>query len=233
MHVIEACTCIYDKKKHNTYVFPYVFAFRAKKHVRVSDIINDAQSGIVYRTRRVLIEITLGTENYEVFQTAPETSELIKADVTGTIPKWVKGTLLRNAPAKFEFDKQQPKHAFKHWFDGLALLHAFSINEGEVTYKSKYLRTQAFVKGEEQKRPAYTEFSTAKVPDPCENIFSRLFSYFTPLQRSDNSSVNIVEIQGKLFANSDSQLMAEVDPSSLDIMDVVNIEKDLSFKSKY
>ena len=50
-------TCSRSEKKTRT-------CFRAKKHERVSDIINDAQSGIVYRTRRVLIEITLGTGNY-------------------------------------------------------------------------------------------------------------------------------------------------------------------------
>lgn len=163
----------------------------------------------------------------ELFQTAPEAPELIKADVTGVIPKWVNGTLLRNAPAKYEFDK----HAFKHWFDGLALLHAFFIDKGEVTYKSKYLRTQAFVKGEEQKRIVYTEFGTAKTPDPCQNIFSRFFSYFTPPERTDNSSVNIFEMKGKLFANSDSPFLAEVDPSSLDLLGVVDIKTDL--KSKY
>lgn len=156
----------------------------------------------------------------ELFQTAHETPELIKAEVTGDIPEWVNGTLLRNAPAKFEFGK----HAYKHWFDGLALLHAFVLENGVVSYRSKYLRTQAFVKGEEQKRIVYAEFGTAEVPDPCQNIFSRFFSYFTspPPKRSDNCAVNVFEMKGKVFANNDSPYMAEIDPITLDLLEVVS-----------
>lgn len=163
----------------------------------------------------------------ELFQTVRETPEFVKAEVTGHIPEWVNGTLLRNGPGKYEFGK----HAYKHWFDGLALLHAFVIDKGEVMYRSKYLRTQAFVNGEERKRIVYAEFGTAAVPDPCLNIFSRFFSYFTLPERTDNSAVNVFKMKGKLFANSDSPNMAEVDPTTLDLLEIVNIKRDL--ESKY
>ncbi len=114
----------------------------------------------------------------ELFQTAPETPERVAAEIQGTIPDWVNGTLLRNAPGKFEFGE----HAYKHWFDGQTLLHAFTIEKGEVNYHSKYLETRAFTRGSKQKRIVYAEFGTAEIPDPCQSIFARFFSLFLATQ---------------------------------------------------
>jgi len=44
----------------------------------------------------------------------------------GSIPLWVSGRLLRNGPGMFEIGDTR----FKHWFDGLALLHSFTIANG-------------------------------------------------------------------------------------------------------
>ncbi len=162
----------------------------------------------------------------ELFQTAPETPERITTEVQGTIPDWVNGTLLRNAPAKYEFGK----HAYKHWFDGLSLLHAFIIEKGQVSYHSKYLETKAFTKGCEEKRTVYAEFGTAEVPDPCRNIFARFFSYFWPPERTDNTAVNVFTMKGKIFANSDSPFMNEIDPDTLQRLDVANAKNDIKCK---
>jgi carotenoid cleavage dioxygenase-like enzyme len=45
--------------------------------------------------------------------------------VSGEIPSWLSGTLLRNGPAKFQVGDRRVD-----WFDGLAMLHAF------VAYKA-------------------------------------------------------------------------------------------------
>jgi carotenoid cleavage dioxygenase-like enzyme len=44
--------------------------------------------------------------------------------VMGEIPSWLTGTLVRNGPAKFEVGNQN----YRHWFDGLGMLHRFSFN---------------------------------------------------------------------------------------------------------
>jgi carotenoid cleavage dioxygenase-like enzyme len=162
----------------------------------------------------------------ELFQTAPETPERVPADVQGTIPDWVNGTLLRNAPAKYEFGK----HAYKHWFDGLSLLHAFIIEKGEVSYHSKYLETKAFTKGSDKNRIPYAEFGTAEMPDPCQNIFARFFSYFRLPERTDNTAVNIFTMKGKVFANSDSPFMNEIDPDTMKVLDFANAKTDIKCK---
>ena len=170
----------------------------------------------------------------ELFQTAPETPERVAAEIQGTIPDWVNGTLLRNAPGKFEFGE----HAYKHWFDGQTLLHAFTIEKGEVNYHSKYLETRAFTRGSKQKRIVYAEFGTAEIPDPCQSIFSRFFSYFWPpnlvVKRTDNTSVNVFAMKGKIFANSDSPFMNEIDPDTLQLLDNVSTARaDIKGASKY
>ena len=162
----------------------------------------------------------------ELFKTAPETPERVAAEIQGTIPDWVNGTLLRNAPAKYEIGK----NAYKHWFDGLSLLHAFVIDKGEVSYHSKYLETKAFTKGREQNRIAYAEFGTAEMPDPCQNIFSRFFSYFSPPERTDNTAVNVFTMKGKIFVNSDSPIFHEINPRTFEILDIANTKTDITCK---
>ena len=41
----------------------------------------------------------------------------------GTPPAWLSGVLLRTGPAKFEVGNT----AYRHWFDGLAMLHRFAF----------------------------------------------------------------------------------------------------------
>ncbi len=49
--------------------------------------------------------------------------------VSGTLPSWLKGTLLRTGPSKFEVGNR----SYNHWFDGLAMLHRFAFGEGGVS----------------------------------------------------------------------------------------------------
>jgi beta-carotene 15,15'-monooxygenase len=59
--------------------------------------------------------------------------------VEGSLPAWLSGTLVRNGPGAFEFGGS----SVDHWFDGLAMLHAFTFGEG-VRYRNRFLRTEAF-----------------------------------------------------------------------------------------
>ena len=58
----------------------------------------------------------------------------------GEIPPWLTGSLLRTGPAKFEVGA----HTMRHWFDGLAMLHRFTIAGGKVSYANRFLRSKAF-----------------------------------------------------------------------------------------
>lgn len=44
----------------------------------------------------------------------------------GLLPDWLEGTLVRNGPGLFSVGET----SYNHWFDGMALLHSFSIKNG-------------------------------------------------------------------------------------------------------
>lgn len=68
--------------------------------------------------------------------------------------------------------------SYTHWFDGMALMHRFHIEEGNVTYSSRFLRSDSYVSNSEKNRIVVSEFGTLAMPDPCKNIFARFFSRF-------------------------------------------------------
>ena len=65
-----------------------------------------------------------------------------KLKITGTIPAWLNGTYIYNGPALFNIGDTY----VSPWYDGLAMLHAFTFSDGEVYYQNKFLRTSAFEK---------------------------------------------------------------------------------------
>ncbi len=61
--------------------------------------------------------------------------------VTGQIPAWVSGTLLRNGPGTFQVGDS----TVDHWFDGLAMVQQYQFGtDGQVTYRNRFLRTEAY-----------------------------------------------------------------------------------------
>uniref|UniRef100_A0A672JKT6 Beta,beta-carotene 9',10'-oxygenase-like n=1 Tax=Salarias fasciatus TaxID=181472 RepID=A0A672JKT6_SALFA len=106
--------------------------------------------------------------------TVEETPDPIPTTIKGTIPSWINGSFLRNGPGKFEFGEDR----YTHWFDGMAMMHRFHICEGNVTYSSRFLRSDSYVQNSEKNRIVVSEFGTFASPDPCKNIFERFFSRF-------------------------------------------------------
>uniref|UniRef100_A0AAY4DZ22 Carotenoid-cleaving dioxygenase, mitochondrial n=1 Tax=Denticeps clupeoides TaxID=299321 RepID=A0AAY4DZ22_9TELE len=150
-----------------------------------------------------------------------ETPEPIPTRVTGTIPAWIRGNLLRNGPGKFEFGGDH----FNHWFDGMALMHQFKIEDGRVTYRSRFLRSDAYVKNSECNRIMVTEFGTLAMPDPCKNLFFRFLSRFEMIKPTDNASVNFVKYKGDYYVSTETNFMHKVDPESLESKEKVDWSK--------
>ncbi|XP_058699357.1 uncharacterized protein LOC131581287 [Poecile atricapillus] len=71
----------------------------------------------------------------KLFETVEELSSPVTAHVTGRIPTWLRGSLLRCGPGLFEVGSEP----FYHLFDGQALLHKFDFKEGHVTYHRRYV----------------------------------------------------------------------------------------------
>ena len=108
------------------------------------------------------------------------------------MPRWLSGRLIRNGPGLFEVGDTK----YDHIFDGLALLHSFTINEGiefccpgkfyatihisnliilsgKVSYRSRFLRSDTYEKNMAANRIVVSEFGTVAHPDPCKTWFQR------------------------------------------------------------
>uniref|UniRef100_G3QAS9 Carotenoid-cleaving dioxygenase, mitochondrial n=1 Tax=Gasterosteus aculeatus aculeatus TaxID=481459 RepID=G3QAS9_GASAC len=163
-----------------------------------------------------------GLETIEpLVRSVEETPEPISAEVQGTIPSWISGKLLRNGPGKFEFGNTH----YNHWFDGMAMLHQFKIHEGQVTYMSRFLDSDAYKNNREKDRIVMSEFGTLAMPDPCKNVFQRFLSRFEMITPTDNASVSFVKYKGDFFVSTETNFMHRVNPENLESLEKVDWSK--------
>ncbi len=126
--------------------------------------------------------------------------------ITGEFPGWLTGSLLRTAPTRFEVGER----TYTHWFDGLAMLHAFMFEAGAVSYSNRFLHSQNFCAAEAQGRIARSEFMT----DPCRTLFGRVMSVFNP-EPSDNGNVNVTVLGKQIVALTETPMPIRFDAHTL------------------
>ena len=126
--------------------------------------------------------------------------------VTGTLPDWLTGTLLRNGPGRFTVGAER----YRHWFDGLAMLHRFAIRNGGVSYANRFLRSPGFVAAERAGRIRCSEFAT----DPRPTLLERLGIRFGATA-SANANVNIVPFDGAYLALTETPTPVAFDGETL------------------
>uniref|UniRef100_A0A673MH91 Beta,beta-carotene 15,15'-dioxygenase-like n=1 Tax=Sinocyclocheilus rhinocerous TaxID=307959 RepID=A0A673MH91_9TELE len=155
-----------------------------------------------------------------------ETPEPLKADVTGSIPPWLQGTLLRNGPGLFSVGNT----SYKHWFDGMALIHSFTFKDGDVFYRSKFLNSETYKKNIAANRIIVSEFGTMVHPDPCKNIFSKAFSYFMNAipDFTDNNLINIIRYGEDYYASSEVNYINQIDPLTLETLGRTNYRNHIA-----
>jgi carotenoid cleavage dioxygenase-like enzyme len=151
------------------------------------------------------------------FETLDQETTIDRLELEGSLPPWLAGTLLRTGPGRFEVGERK----LNHWFDGLAMLHRFSIAEGEVSYANRYLRSRAWRAAEETGEIGYMEFAT----DPCRSFFSRVATIFSPGRSlSDNGVVNVSRLGEQFVALTEVPLPVAFDPKTLETAGVVDYD---------
>jgi len=126
--------------------------------------------------------------------------------VAGTLPGWLGGSLLRVGPARFEAGGR----SVAHWFDGLAMLHRFGFEAGRVSYRNRFLRSEAFDASEDG-GIRHAGFMT----DPCRTLFGRVRSWFRS-DATDNASIAVRVVDGIGTAMTETPLAVSFDPATLD-----------------
>jgi beta,beta-carotene 9',10'-dioxygenase len=138
--------------------------------------------------------------------------------VQGTLPPWLRGTLIRNGPARFEVGGR----SYNHWFDGLAMLHAFTVEDGTVSYANRFLESRSRREAVESGRIRRSEFAT----DPCVSLFGRVMATFRP-PVTDNANINVIRLGGGFAALTETPLPIRFDPGTLETLGVVDFQDDL------
>ena len=126
--------------------------------------------------------------------------------LSGRLPEWLTGSLLRTGPAKWEVGDR----TMNHWFDGFAMLHRFGIAGGRVSYASRFLESNAYRDAKRTGRITHSEFAT----DPCRSLFQRVAAMFSPTL-SDNANVNLVELGERFIAMTETPIPVEFDAETL------------------
>ncbi|GAA5200964.1 carotenoid oxygenase family protein [Rugosimonospora acidiphila] len=132
--------------------------------------------------------------------------------VEGSFPAWLSGSLIRVGPAKFEVGT----HRYRHWFDGLAMLHRFSFSAGTVSYRNRFVDSPAYRAARDTGRIAYSEFAT----DPCRSMFRRFVTVFRTPVNGRNTNVNVDRFGDEFLAMSETPLPVMFDPQTLSTLGV-------------
>ena len=143
------------------------------------------------------------------FSTLERETVIDELALSGELPAWLSGSLLRTGPAKFEVGEQR----LRHWFDGLAMLHRFTVADGKVSYGNRFLQGRSYRAAKEQGKLVYGEFAT----DPCRSLFKRVQSMFQPGKAlPDNANINVTQLGERFIAMTETPLPVQFDPHTLE-----------------
>jgi beta,beta-carotene 9',10'-dioxygenase len=157
---------------------------------------------------RSLLPSNLAGTRRGAFLSMEEEVRIDRLPARGSLPSWLNGTLIRVTPALMEIAGKTTRH----WFDGLAMLNAFAINGGHVSYASRFLQSESYREAREG-RVSYLGIAN----DPCRALFRRVTALFEPTF-NDNCNVNIVRLGQRHLAMTELPLPVEFDPETLDTL---------------
>ncbi len=136
--------------------------------------------------------------------------------VQGNLPSWLAGTLIRNGPGAFQIGSQ----SYRHWFDGLAMLHRFTFQGSRVSYANRYLQSKSYLGAKETGTITHAEFAT----DPPRTRFERVMAVLSP-HVTDSAKVNVAKIAGRYLALAETPIQLEFDMQTLQTVGRFNYEQ--------
>jgi carotenoid cleavage dioxygenase-like enzyme len=129
--------------------------------------------------------------------------------VTGTIPSWLNGTLIRCGPGQFE----QAHASYKHWFDGLSMPHRYTFKNGKLSFQNRFLHSEAYIK---DSATGVLNYRGVFV-DPKRTVWDKIKALFIN-DVTDNCNIQTVDDQGTIVIMTELPHMYQLDPISLQTM---------------
>lgn len=121
--------------------------------------------------------------------------------VEGKLPAGLSGTLYRNGPnPQFE-----PRDANYHWFVGDGMLHAFTLGQGKVTYRNRWVRTNKWRLEHDAGQALFGSWGNPMTTDP--SVMGA---------ESGVANTNIVQHAGRLLALEEAHAPFQISGPELD-----------------
>lgn len=129
--------------------------------------------------------------------------------VEGKFPDWLEGVLVRNSSIPIYQEGKQ----ISHEFDGLAMLHGFAFNRGEVFYTNRFLKSQQHDAVVNKGVTQYHGFASQP------SFWQRVQDFFISSdQWVANASVNVFKYGNDYVALTEVPLPARFDLKTLDTL---------------
>jgi carotenoid cleavage dioxygenase-like enzyme len=142
------------------------------------------------------LPVMTGTGFVAGFETLRHETADLDLPWQGDPPAWLGGELLRTGPAMFAVGR----HAYRHWFDGLAMLHRFALAPHGVRYSNRFLRGDSFSEAAAAAKICRGEFAT----NAQKSYPGRVLATFQA-KSTDNGNVNVA-----CFGDGDFVALTEV-----------------------
>lgn len=145
-------------------------------------------------------------------------------EVTGTLPDWLTGSLVRNGPGSFSVPGGS---SVDHWFDGFAMLYRFTFDPGgragsadgdAIHYRNRFLRTDAYEAGRNGEFAG--GFATGET-----TLRSRLATFLT--DPYDNTNIIAERVGTEYLALTESPRKVRFDPNTLEMTGHVTYDDDV------
>lgn len=161
------------------------------------------------------ISPTRSIETLAPFRRSSESHAPTPAKISGKIPDWLRGEVVRTCPAVFETRGWRAQH----WFDGLGMIYAFRIRDGAIDFRSRLLDSET-ARDAWNGKANLGSFGTPTARPLLQRIFE-------PVARtSDNTNVNIVKMGPELVAMTEGDRQHVIDNETLASIGSVAYSKD-------
>lgn len=122
--------------------------------------------------------------------------------ITGTIPKWLRGSYYMNGPARFARDGVH----YKHWLDGDGMIRALHFRDDGVEFAARFVESNKLKDEKAAGKFLYRGFGTTFPGDQLRH----------KLMLEPPINVSVYAAMGRLLALGEQALPYELDPMTLE-----------------
>jgi all-trans-8'-apo-beta-carotenal 15,15'-oxygenase len=154
------------------------------------------------------------TDWHRIFETLPDEHDYVLDEVEGAVPRELTGTLYRNGPSRNEIGGKP----YAHLFDGDGMLSQFTIADGGIRYRNRYVRTNHFLAERAADKPVMRGYGQQRPGGVPRNAFR------TPANVANTS---VQYHSGNLLALYEGGRPWQVDPDTLQTVGEYDFDGEL------